>query len=258
MPYERAGRASCGGAQRVLNQPLVKLGSAAVEPAELVSLAQLLGEDPQARYRDTTRRARSPALARTGLGCGFSSSAEISWSKKAAGTSVTASRSRKTSSARCSAAVRTKSLADSSTSLAACSIRSLDSCRSRNSSRFEARVAITVQLYGTLGAESRGVARPTSPPVPTRRRGRSRPAGPRRERTQRYRLVPPAKHRGSAGLARLRGRYSCIRRFPRLRWERQIARTRVGTSATSRLVNLCAAGATRACRPPRSTDPPPS
>src|SRR6185295_5258510 len=72
-----AGRASCGGAQRVLDQPFVKLGPAAVELAELVSLAQLLGEDPQARYRDTTRRARSPALARAGLGCGFSSSAEI-------------------------------------------------------------------------------------------------------------------------------------------------------------------------------------
>jgi hypothetical protein len=58
-------------------------------PLSNVGLAQLLGEDPQARYRNTTRRTRSPALAGAGLGCGSSSSRRSAGRRREAGTSVT-------------------------------------------------------------------------------------------------------------------------------------------------------------------------
>lgn len=78
MPDERARRPPRLSASRVFDQPLVKLGRTAVELGEPMSLAQLLGDEPQAAYRLTMPRARFPARVSAGLGWGVCSSAASS------------------------------------------------------------------------------------------------------------------------------------------------------------------------------------
>ncbi len=73
---------------RMVDQPLVELPLTAFEPVQPMSLAQLLRDEVRSGYRCTTRRARLPARASTGLGLGSSSSAESSRSKKSGGTIV--------------------------------------------------------------------------------------------------------------------------------------------------------------------------
>ncbi len=113
VPDERPRRSAFRSSKRVLGQPAVESGLAAGEPAEFVSLAQLLGDKPQFVCQPIRSRARCAARASAAFGRGVSSSADIRSSKNPAGTTVTTSCSSSTSSARCSAAARTKSLVDS-------------------------------------------------------------------------------------------------------------------------------------------------